>query len=371
MNNRERTRAILNYEKADRIPVVHFGFWDECYALFEAQGHIPVMKNEDGTDRHLTEREVFGLLGFDFGWGSVTGANNGLLPCFETKVVKEFPDGGRHILNSNGVTVWQKPGKTSIPAEISHTLVDRESWEKEFLPRLRPGPDRYPKLSPETVRRINSSTDPVGVHCGSLYGTFRDWAGFTGTCYILADDEELFGEILRTLADICYDGVKAILDAGVRPDFGHFWEDICFKNGPLVNPAVFDEYCGPGYARITGLLKEHGCSICSLDCDGCIDSLIPTWLENGVNTMFPIEVGTWNASIGPWRQKYGRALRGVGGMDKRVFAMDYAAVDAEIERLRPLVEMGGFIPCPDHRIPPDAKWDNILYYTDKFRKVFG
>jgi len=84
--------------------------------------------------------------------------------------------------------------------------------------------------------------------------------------------------------------------------------------------------------------------------------------------MFPIEVGTWQASIAPWRAAYGRALRGVGGMDKRVFALDYAAVDAEIERLATLVELGGYIPCPDHRIPPDAKWENVQYYCDRFRK---
>ena len=75
-------------------------------------------------------------------------------------------------------------------------------------------------------------------------------------------------------------------------------------------------------------------TIVSLDCDGKIDRLVPIWLENGVNTMFPIEVGVWNASILPWREKYGREIRGVGGMDKKVFAYDYAAIDEEVERLR-------------------------------------
>ncbi len=87
--------------------------------------------------------------------------------------------------------------------------------------------------------------------------------------------------------------------------------------------------------------------------------------------MFPIEVGTWGASIKPWREQYGRVLRGVGGTNKVPFARDRAAIDAEVERLRPLVELGGFIPCPDHRIAPDAKWDNVRYYCDRMRKAFG
>ena len=127
---------------------------------------------------------------------------------------------------------------------------------------------------------------------------------------------------------------------------------------------------GPWYKKISDLLNAHGINIISVDCDGMIDALLPIWLKNGVNTMFPIEVGTWNASIAPWREKYGRALRGVGGMNKNVFALDYDAVDAEIERLKPLINLGGFIPCPDHRIPPNAKWENVQYYCERFRKEF-
>jgi hypothetical protein len=128
---------------------------------------------------------------------------------------------------------------------------------------------------------------------------------------------------------------------------------------------------GPHYRRITDLCRSYGVHIVSLDCDGCIDALVPIWLKNGVNTMFPIEVGTWNGNIGSWRKRYGRTLRGVGGVDKRVFSSDYAAVDAEIERLRPLVDLGGYIPCPDHLLPPDAKWENVQYYCDKMLEKFS
>jgi uroporphyrinogen decarboxylase len=86
--------------------------------------------------------------------------------------------------------------------------------------------------------------------------------------------------------------------------------------------------------------------------------------------MFPIEVGTWHASIEPRRAQYGKELRGVGGMDKRVLTYDYAAIDAEIERLKPLVELGGYIPCPDHRIAPDAEWSNVQCYCEKMREAF-
>ena len=68
------------------------------------------------------------------------------------------------------------------------------------------------------------------------------------------------------------------LESGAKFDFAHFWEDICFKNGPLVNPDVFKARVAPHYARITALVRRHGIDIVSLDCDGMIDALLPTWL---------------------------------------------------------------------------------------------
>ena len=69
---------------------------------------------------------------------------------------------------------------------------------------------------------------------------------------------------------------------------------------------MLDEIIGHHYKRITELLNSHVIEIISLDCDGKIDDMIPIWLNGGVNTMFPIEVGTWNGSIEPWRKKNGK-----------------------------------------------------------------
>ena len=266
----------------------------------------------------------------------------------------------------------QKDDATGIPAEVDHTLKDRQTWEKHYLPRLQFSEDRL-TASEERLDALRKGDweDPLGVWAGSLYGKIRNWLGLVNSAYIQVDDPDLFDEMIDTVGELCYQCVTFSLELGVPFDYAAMWEDICFKSGPLINPRVFREKVGPHYARLTALLREHGIDIVSIDCDGKIDELVPIWLDNGVNTMFPIEVGTWQASIAPWREQYGRELRGVGGMDKKVFAYDYAAVDAEVERLRPLVDLGGYIPCPDHRIPPDAKWENVQYYCDRMRQVFG
>jgi len=372
LNNRQRVSAILNYEPYDRMPVVHFGFWDETLWKWAREGHISDDEARSWGDGNASDKSIGAKLGFDLNYYSAASFATNLRPGFESRVVRENPDGSREVLNSEGMIVLQKEGAGSIPMEIDHLLKSRKEWEEEYLPKMQFAEDRA-FVSPELKAYVE---DPAreewfGIHCGSLYGSIRNWLGVEGSAYLQADDPELFKEIVDTMGDLCYLCVETALKQTSAFDFAHFWEDICFKSGPLISPRVFDELVGPHYKRITDLTSSYGINICSLDCDGKIDALVPIWLANGVNTMFPIEVGTWNASIAPWREHYGRELRGVGGTNKVVFARDRAAVDAEIERLKPLVDLGGFIPCPDHRIPPDAEWDNVRYYCDRMREAFG
>ncbi|MDR1733263.1 MAG: uroporphyrinogen decarboxylase family protein [Oscillospiraceae bacterium] len=370
MTNRERVQAILHYQPTDHVPCVHFGYWQETRHKWLEEGYLTPEEATSDTKTALKQ-------GFDFEWTSNYSLGAGLNPGFETRVVAEFPDGSRHVRNGQGVTLLERPGATSIPAEIAHLLTDRASWEEHYLPRVQYKESRVPvKGLLEHKARFEagqlSPDHPYGFYIGGLYGTIRDIAGVVGLSYIQADDEDLYEEIIRTFGELhvkCTEEACKYIVPGMF-DFGHFWEDICFRSGPLVIPSVFDELVGPYYKRITDSLRGVGIDICSLDCDGCIDALIPTWVSNGVNTMFPIEVGVWDASIAPWRKKYGKELRGVGGMNKKVFAEDFAAIDRELERLQTLVALGGYIPCPDHRIAPDAKWENVLYYTKRFKELF-
>jgi len=375
MNNRQRLNAIFNYENYDRMPVVHFGFWDELLEKWAAEGHLKQEEIINAADGSANEKIIEKKLGFDFNYYVTYQDKSGfssLFPAFERKRLREFENGSYECLNEDGMIVLMKTGTRSIPMEIDHLLKDRASWEEHYLPRLQYSEDRFDNdILQKLASESESRSEPLGIYCKSLFGQIRNWLGFEGISYLYADDEDLYDEIVNTVGDLCYKTTKRALESGIKFDFAHFWEDICFRNGPLVIPKVFSEKVGPHYRRICDLLKDYQINIVSLDCDGLIDSLVPVWMENGVNTMFPIEVGTWNGNIKPWREKYGKELRGAGGMIKHVLSYDKAAVDAEIERLKPLVDLGGFIPCPDHRLAPETKWELVQYYCDRMRTVFS
>ena len=375
MTNRERLKAVLNFDDYDRMPVVHFGYWEETLERWVKEGHLQRDEIEEMSDGSESEKLFSSKLGFDFNYFTTFRDNSDVLsslfPQFEREILEKLPNGQIKVLNEYGVIEMEKPGSRSIPTEVDHLLKNRSSWEEHFKPRLQYSDDRIDwTLLDNLACGETERAEPLGLFCGSLFGQIRNMMGIEGISYLLVDDEELYDEMVGTVADLCFRITEKVLESGVVFDFAHFWEDIAFKTGPLISPSVFEEKIGPGYRRIGDLANRQGINIVSVDCDGKIDDLIPGWIENGVNTMFPIEVGTWQAEITPWRKKYGRELRGVGGMNKHVFAEDYAAVDREIERLKPIVDLGGFIPCPDHRIPPTAKWENVQYYCERIRKTF-
>ncbi|HWP39971.1 MAG TPA: hypothetical protein VNL70_03520 [Tepidisphaeraceae bacterium] len=59
------------------------------------------------------------------------------------------------------------------------------------------------------------------------------------------------------------------------------------------------------------------------------------------------------------------------GVDKRAIARGGAAIRAEIERLKPVIRAGGYIPSCDHGIPPDVSWPNFLDYCRLLAQATG
>ena len=367
MTPRELCYNILHYKPAERLPAVRFGYWPDLLREWADQGHIT---HEQAGHRFVAEAELDRLIGWDFPWYCTTASHMGLYPPFEEKELETLPDGSKRILTAKGVIERVKPGITSIPSEDDYLMKDREAFETLFKPRMRYVPERTNVEYYTHFNERRDPTKPIGISIGSLMGDIRDMTTVKGMSYLMYDeDEELFAELVDTYADMQYACVEALLATGARYDFAHYWEDICFKNGPLLSPTLFRELCEKHYKKRNDLCRRYGIDIISLDCDGVVDALLPVWLDSGVNLLFPMEVGVWGDQFAAARRKYGERILAVGGMDKAVFRKDKAAVDAELERLKPLIAMGGFIPCPDHNILPGSKFELVQYYVEEIKKI--
>lgn len=362
MTPRERYHATMHYLSRDRAPIMDFGFWDETPAVWQQQG-LPEGVHMDA------------FFGMDPQWIDLP-LHLALSPSFGERVLEDRGE-TEIVINCDGVTVERGKFMGSIPKHLDHALKDRETWERDFKWRL-DGRNRFsdlqarPGMADVMAKHASPDRDyPLGIPAGSLYGWLRLWMGVENISLLVHDDPALFEEMVETVANCIIDGLTPALESGLTFDYALMWEDMAYRSGPLLSPRMFKQYLVPHYRRITDLLRKHGVDIVLVDCDGDISLLAPLWLEAGVNTMFPLEVGVWGADPVAYRRQYGKDMRIVGGISKVLLATTREAIRKEVEHLTPLVEEGGFIPTPDHRVPPDVPFDNYLYYLECARELWG
>ncbi len=107
---------------------------------------------------------------------------------------------------------------------------------------------------------------PFGLYVGSIIGNIRAMLSVMGLSYMIFDDYELLDEIVTTYADMQYKCIEKVLEiVGSKFTFAHYWEDICYKSGPLFSPKVLEDLCGKHYKKRNDLLKKYGIDLISLD----------------------------------------------------------------------------------------------------------
>lgn len=356
MTVREQLLNVFRGQYTDRIPNVEFGYWTLTLSAWHTQG----LPRDVTTDAEA--EEYFGLDGITL--FEEIPIRTGLYPRFERKVLST--DGEREIVRDDEGNITEAFIKTStMPRYIKFGLETREDWERLRSERLDPNTEGRIDDLAAFFHKAKQTGRPTFFHAGALYGWLRNWMGVEEFSVAIMTDRPWVEEMMEHITELTLALIDRALPAsGV--DIAWWWEDMCYNRGPLISPRLFEELMVPRYKRITGALREHGIDINVLDCDGRIHELAPGWLEAGINCMFPLEAAHTDAF------KLRRDLPSVlllGGVDKRALIAGRSAIDAEIDRLRPLIEQGRFIPCVDHRVPMDVTYSNYCYYLQAKQKL--
>lgn len=371
-NSRERFWRTMRYQPVDHLP-----FWADWLGPAERwkQEGLPIdVDLGDGTSVRQWFVDFFGFDGmYSAFWGtSRVPVNVGVCPGAAEETLKET-DTYRIYRNGSGVTVKQfknVPGSLHPTQFLGYPIKTRRDWRRFRDAHLDPGaPGRYPEEGEwrSLVRQWRERDEVITIDGGSFYGFLRDWIGVEGLSVMFYDDPILVHEMVDYLAGF-YIGVLHRALHEVDVDMAMFWEDMCYKTGPLISPAMFREFILPGYKRVTTTLVEHGVELSWVDCDGNIEALIPLWIEGGVRGFYPLEVAA-GMDAGKLRQTYGQEIVMWGNVDKRALARGPAAIDAEMARLAPVAATGGFIPLVDHGVPDDVPYAHYVYYLEQRKRI--
>ncbi len=372
MTPRERYQAVLLFENPDKVPLQPGGPRESTLKAWRQQGLPEGCSYVDA---------YYGLLGIT---KEVQRPQPSLkvsfcmIPTFEEKVL-EHKDGHYIVQDWMGAI-------TEISDEYDYTYIrsakdfvtrkwhrfpvqtraDWDAMKERFDPR---DPKRFPEDIDETCQRLRDRDDVMHVHFNGPFWQMREWLGMENLCILMVDDPAWVLEMADFWTIFVSEVLSSILERAT-PDSVGISEDMAYKAHSMISPAMANQFLMPSYTTWASQIFTSGCPIIDMDSDGDVTELIPLWIEAGINVCDPIEVAAHN-DIVALRKKFGHKMAYRGGVDKRTIATGGSTLQAELDRLSPVVEGGGYIPSCDHGVPPDVSWGNFVDYVGRLAKITG
>jgi len=358
MTSAERFLACMSYASVDRPPLWEWGPWPTTLRRWQREGlaagqHPP----------QLSECDAKLQCGVDL-W---------MLPRFEQRVLAESEESVTTVTD-RGIVMRQlkDPESMSMPEHLAYPVTSAADWQalkKRFDPA---DPARFPAGWRDRCRGWHVQ-QPVllfqGPRSPSLFGFVRELLGPERALLAFYDEPNLVHDMMEYAAAFFIDVfLRTTEHAPVTTLF--FWEDMCYRGGSLISPALFREFMVPRYRRVTDVARSKGVEVIFVDSDGNVEELIPLWLESGINGVYPMEVAA-GMDVGALRRRFGRDLLMTGGIDKRVLARTRDDIDVELESRVRVAEQGGYIPHLDHAIPHDVPYANFAYYWQRKKALLG
>jgi len=383
ITNRERENATLSFQKPlDRGPVEETFFpWTLSLNRWKDEG-LPI-NIADGVystgGREIRPEEVYihtvmaggvyeyeRYLGFD---GIKRLFFNLPFLNFETKTIDETED---YIIKQE-FDGWQRKHykNRDLIEEHRPVICCKNDWEllkQKAVSEIEKyySDENFQSLCGIYKERHENGDFSVRIGITGFFWTPRTLLGIEQHLLAYYDYPEMLHDMNRFILEVYYERLGKMLDI-LPADVLYIMEDLSGANGPMISPALFDEFVGSYYRQLVPFLKSKGVGHIFVDTDGDFNILIPNFIETGIEGFLPMDVNA-GMDIVAVRQKY-PMLKFIGAFNKLKIAQGQEAIDSEFERLLPVIRQGGYIPGCDHQVAPSTPFENYLFYIDRLKEV--
>ncbi len=304
----ERFHATMNFEPADRMPLIEWAiWWDKTLARWHSEG----------LDRSLDRYDLYRQFGLDVycqAWCRATH-DDAPQPAHEGAGIIQTMDDYEQLK--------EKLFRIDDPRSVNTADLDRwTQWKKE-------------------------GEAAIWFTLDGFFWYPRTLLGVQEHLYAFYDEPEMMHQINRDNAEWMIKMINHICEH-CQPDFMTFAEDMSYNNGPMISKELFDEFMKPYYNLVIPHLKERGIRV-FIDSDGDVHEAAPWFAEAGIEGILPLErqAGVDVAEL----QKENPGQLYIGAFDKMTMPEGKAAMREEFERLLPA---GGFPrPIPYLFIPAE------------------
>jgi uroporphyrinogen decarboxylase len=390
MTSRDIFLKVLDFKKLRRNLKWDFGYWGGVISRWENEG-LPKGLEFFGPVRELVYGEFINGPGIPYPMPSYSddvlfasgiseyfqldGGNSPFPfnwwyhPRFEKVIINETDEKIEYI-DTLGIRRLDFKDERSMPHWLEYPVKNEKDWErlKEERLNLDHFEDRY---TVEDVDRYIAETrerdfalllygSPIG-----FFGILRFMIGEPDIYYWYYDQPVL----MKSMADyLCgmWLNIAEELTTKIEFDWCYFFEDMAYKQGSLIGPALFREFMAPYYTRLIDFAKSRGIRHHIVDSDGYVEDLVPLFLEVGMTGLQPFEVRAGN-DIERLRKNYPK-LEILGGIDKTAL-QSREMIDRELDKVERMLAKGGYIPYVDHAYPPDISYENYRYFREKLNRI--
>lgn len=360
---REEFNKVAKFQKFTHLP--HFegmAFWGETITRWYGEG-LP----EDTTPWEFFQLDRFmDNAPKEISYHTDRVVSPPYWPPLQNEIVEETES---YVIQreDDGIIKKQLKNGVSMPYFIRFPVENRRNWE-EMKVLLNPEDEqRYSstvKIAPSLKNR--DFILRFGL-CGG-YGFQRNLFGEEKLCYVYYDDPCLIHDIMKHWVYL-YSTIADHLCPLIDFDYVFLWEDMAYKTSSLISPSHFREFILPYYKELIRYLHErYSLDLFMVDSDGNNFSLLPLFIEGGVNMFTPLEISAGMEPLVIREQFPYLAL--LGGIDKRVLLKSKKEIEEEIMRKVPqMLRIGGYFPSLDHHVPSDISFENFCYYIEYIREV--
>ena len=378
MTHLERFKAICRGQQVDYVPIIGLpgasgvafgGAWGQVYLRLIDTGMPKSIKGwsaETGWDADAAQS-------WSEFWGTLTPLTIDAFPSDPPKGVRfnKKVQGQYEILEYETGAVTRQlidnDNMYSMPEFIKYHVTDRQSWN--FYKELNTPGDIWPgEKIEEFCRKFENRDRPLFIRLGSTWGQIRDLSGTERACMMLYDEPELAKDMIDFQSELRRKYFYPLIER-LRPEIIQLSEDCCYKNGMILSPDHFKQFCSPVYNELSDLAKSCCVEMFAVDTDGHIADLIPVLEECGVNATYPVESKADNDLLQLRKQHPDFIF--LGWIEKEVINEgNEHLIEKEImTKVTPMLESGRYFPNIDHSLQPFCTFNNLRSFMELLHKV--
>jgi uroporphyrinogen decarboxylase len=275
---------------------------------------------------------------------------------------KELPEGAK-------INEWGTAKVRGSMYHYEHFFFPMNDFESAYEVEDYPFPDfMNPKYHDHFERVVNDYHERDLAVMGELHCTFFEVAwSMRGMENLLMDftiNPDLATALLDKLLNLRLQQAKRMALSGI--DILRLGDDIGQQTGLIMSPETWRKWIKPRFAAIISAVKEINPKILVFNhCDGDATSLIPEFIEIGIDILNPVQPECMNVTQVKKDFKDKLSFWGtIGTQTTMPFGTPDEVRRVVKERIATVGEGGGLLLAPTHILEPEVPWENVLAFFE-------